>query len=211
MDNNQYYRTLIFTGLIFFVFSWFLIITGIFFLPDKFFSHRFEASALVEKQKVMKSRLARQEEDARKLNEEVVRANNQLNTLILESREINNRISRWLEVPLTNQAVRDSIDFLYKRQINQIEPSIDSVGAVFNNKTGVLLEKLALNRELEKDVFIAGSEEEMLQYQMTGILVLGGFIVVSALAGISGGIILMRGGFRKWKNNIHKNTETSSF
>ena len=159
----------------------------------------------------MKSRLARQEEDARKLNEEVVRANNQLNTLILESREINNRISRWLEVPLTNQAVRDSIDFLYKRQINQIEPSIDSVGAVFNNKTGVLLEKLALNRELEKDVFIAGSEEEMLQYQMTGILVLGGFIVVSALAGISGGIILMRGGFRKWKNNIHKNTETSSF
>jgi|GEM_PF-1091723 len=190
-------------GFFLMIISWLMLLTGSFFLPQTYFQLEYQSRVKEEESGTVSREIRNLQDKARIVNEQVVQSNNELNALIRKSNEINNRISELLEGALSSPALRDSIDSLYQYQVNRIEPSIDSVNTVFNEKTDLLVEQLTEIRQLEQEIHIHEAAILMYEHRLFALHILGGFLLFTTLAGLLAGGILWIGSLRKWRRHIN--------
>ncbi|MGC9470401.1 MAG: hypothetical protein ACP5D1_02535 [Bacteroidales bacterium] len=190
-------------GFLLLILSWFLLLTGSFFLPQKYFQLEYQSKVREEESGTVSREIRNLQDEAQIINEQVIQSNNELNALIRKSNEINNRVSELLEGALSSPSLRDSIDSLYQFQVNRIEPSIDSVNNVFNEKTDLLVEQLTEIRQLKQEIHIHEAAILMYKHHLFALRILGGFLLFTTLAGLLTGAILWIGSLRKWGRHIN--------
>lgn len=190
-------------GFILLILSWFLLLTGAFFLPKKYFQLEYQSIVREEESETVSREIRNLQDESRIINEQVVHANNELNALIRKSNEINKRVSEWLEGALSSPSLRDSIDSLYQVQVRHIEPAIDSVNNIFNEKTDLLVKQLTEIRQLKQKMHIHEAAILMHKNQLLALRILGGFLLFTTLAGLLTGAILWIGSLQKWWRHVN--------
>lgn len=191
------------TGFFLLILSWLLLLAGSFLLPQTYLQIEYQTRVKEEQSGTVSRKIRNLQDESQIINEQVVESNNELNALIRESNQINNRVSELLEGALSSPALRDSIDSLYQCQVQRIEPSIDSVNTVFNEKTNLLVKQLTEIRQLEQEIHIQEAAIHMYDQRLFALRILGGFLLFTTLAGLLAGGILWLSSLRKWKRHMY--------
>lgn len=199
MDTSQPFlnRGKLCAGLCLIIVSWLVIMSGSFIAVNNYLRHGYSLDKAGEDIRLMKNHIDRLKDDTRKLNESVVSANIHLNRLIERSAEVNGKIGELMEYSLTRSDVRDSIEMLYQEQMTTLEPGIDSVNQVFREQSALMLEKLIVLGEKEKDQRIMQAAVKHHQTQLLFLRIFCLILIITGIPAMVWGLVLFTRALKK--------------